>query len=72
MVCTWLGELYYCSCLPVLPDPPWIQLSYVLHTFILASVDVRRATERVSETIGFEKSTGSAVSITPSCYNVLN
>ena len=38
MVCTWLGELCYCSCLPVLPDPAWVLLSYVLHTFISGSV----------------------------------
>ena len=38
MVCTWLGELYHCSCLPVLPGPAWVLLSYVLHTFISGSV----------------------------------
>ena len=38
MVCTWLGELCYCSCLPVLPGPAWVLLSHVLHTFISGSV----------------------------------
>ena len=37
-VCTWLGELYYCSCLAVLPSPLWVLLSYVLRAFILGSV----------------------------------
>ena len=41
MVCTWLGELCYCSCLPVLPGPAWVLLSYVLHTFISGSVPER-------------------------------
>ena len=40
MVYTWLGEFYYCSCLPVLPDPDWVLLSYVLHTFISGSVSI--------------------------------
>ena len=38
MVCTWLGELCYCSCLPVLPGLARVLLSYVLHTFISGSV----------------------------------
>ena len=33
-----MGELYNCSCLPVLPGPAWVLLSYVLHTFISGSV----------------------------------
>ena len=36
MVGTWLGELYYCSCLTVLLDPAWVLLSHVLQTFISA------------------------------------
>ena len=31
-------SLYYCSCLPVLPGPAWVLLSYVLHTIISGSV----------------------------------
>ena len=31
--CTWLGEVYYCSFLTLLPGPAWVMLSYVLHTF---------------------------------------
>ena len=38
MVGTWLGDLYYCSSLPVLPGPTWVLLSYVLHTIISGSV----------------------------------
>ena len=38
MVCAWLGELSYCSCLLFLPNPYWVLLSYVLRTFILGSV----------------------------------
>ena len=38
-LCTWLGELYYCSCLPVLSGPAWVLLSYVLQTFIFSSVN---------------------------------
>ena len=38
MVCALLGELSYCSCLLFLPNPYWVLLSYVLHTFILGSV----------------------------------
>ena len=38
MVCTWLGELYYCSCLPVQPGPALVLLSYVLQTFFHYSV----------------------------------
>ena len=38
MVFMWLGELYYCSCLPVLPGPAWVLLAYGLQTFISGSV----------------------------------
>ena len=38
MVGTWLGKLYHCFCLPVLPNPAWVPLCYVLHTLILGSV----------------------------------
>ena len=38
MVCTSLGELDYCSCLPVLAGPDWVLLSYVLETFFNSSV----------------------------------
>ena len=42
MVCTWSGELCYCSYLPVLLGPAWVLLSYVLHTFISGSVKVKK------------------------------
>ena len=29
MVCTWLREICFCSCLPVLPDPAWVLLSKI-------------------------------------------
>ena len=29
-VCKWLGELYHCFCLTVLPGPAWVLLSHVL------------------------------------------
>ena len=35
MVCTWFGELCYCSPLPVLPCPTWVLLRYVLQTIFL-------------------------------------
>ena len=41
-VCTWSGDLNYCSCLPVLPGPAWVLLSNVLHTFISGSVEDER------------------------------
>ena len=43
MMCTWLGERYYFSYLPVLHGPAWVLLSLVLHTFITGSVGVERA-----------------------------
>ena len=42
MVYTWLGELGYCSCLPVLPVPALVLLSFLLHSFILGSVNPPR------------------------------
>ena len=33
---TWLIELYYCSCSPLLPGPAWVLLSYILPSFFLA------------------------------------
>ena len=38
MVRTWFGEFCYCSCLPVLPYPAWVLLSYILHTIFLNPV----------------------------------
>ena len=38
MVGTWLGELYHCSSLPVLPGPAWVLISNILHTIISGSV----------------------------------
>ena len=35
MVCPWFSELCYCSCLPVLPCPAWVMLSYVMQTIFL-------------------------------------
>ena len=34
----WLGELYHCSCITVLPGPTWVLLSYVLHTLFAGPV----------------------------------
>ena len=37
MVCTWFGELSYCSCRPVVPCSAWVLLSYVWQTIFTLS-----------------------------------
>ena len=50
MVCTWwFGELCYCSCLPVLPCPDWVLLSYVLQTIFLYPVHIDAAVDALSD-----------------------
>ena len=41
MVCTWFGELCFCSCLPVLPCSAWVLLSYVLQAIFLYPVFIK-------------------------------
>ena len=41
MVFSRFGEVFYCCCLPALPGPAWVLLSYVIivmHTILCTSV----------------------------------